>query len=355
MLSRFIAPLRPVLTKWVATLSILGCLFCFTGCSMLGFAPVPVAHLMLEDTKAVLEGTPAQSRVPRELSKQVPVLSTLQPGDQVFLEMVGSDIEVRLPPDQEVMADGSLDLGEFGRVVVAGLTLEQAEDLIQRALLENEVQEPRVNVRLLHGIQKFYVIGEVNSPGAYPLTGHETVLDAIMEAGGLTARASGCDLLLARPSTPCSCRVTLPVCYRAITQLGDTTTNYHLHAGDRIFVARQSFKEELLAYVSGAKTCERCCAAHAACRDAESVGAAGPRFFSGGQYIAAPRPPERKDDNELELDDDPIEIGPGGRSLENQPMVVPSPVKSSRREPDSKRLDGELDFSEFESRLSPQQ
>ena len=163
---------------------------------------------MTDDTQAILDATSKNATVPRELSKQVPLTYTLQPGDQVFLESIGSEIDVRLPPDQEVMADGSLDLGEFGRVIVAGMTLEQAEDLIQRALHENDVAEPRVNVRLIQGIQKYYVIGEVNSPGAYPLTGHETVLDAIMEAGGLTARASACDLLLARPSSPCSCRVT---------------------------------------------------------------------------------------------------------------------------------------------------
>lgn len=335
-----------MISRWRGVTGILCCLFCFTGCSMLGFAPVPVAHLMLEDTKTVLDATPKQSAVPRELSKQVPVTYTLQPGDQVFLEMVGSEIDVRLPPDQEVMADGSLDLGEFGRVIVSGMTLEQAEDLIQRALVENEVKQPQVNVRLLHGIQKFYVIGEVNSPGAYPLTGHETVLDAIMEAGGLTARASGCDLLLARPSTPCSCRVTLPVCYRAITQLGDTTTNYHLHAGDRIFVARQSFKEELLAYVAGAKTCERCCASHVPCRDAEAGGAVATDFLSGGQYIAAPQPPETQGDDDLSKEGS-LDEEANAELEEIVPLEVPEQMKSSRREPDASRLDGELDFSEI--------
>ena len=36
----------------------------------------------------------------------------------------------------------------------------------------------------------YYVLGEVNAPGAYQLSGRETVLDAVLAAGGLTARAS---------------------------------------------------------------------------------------------------------------------------------------------------------------------
>ena len=41
------------------------------------------------------------------------------------------------------------------------------------------------------------------------------------------------------------CRVVLPVCYRQIVQLGDTTTNYQLQPGDRIYVPSQGFCESL--------------------------------------------------------------------------------------------------------------
>ena len=52
----------------------------------------------------------------------------------------------------------------------------------------------------------YYVLGEVNAPGAFPITGSETVLDAIIAAGGLTSKGSEQNIILSRPSTPDGCR-----------------------------------------------------------------------------------------------------------------------------------------------------
>lgn len=91
----------------------------------------------------------------------------------------------------------------------------------------------------------YYVLGEVNAPGSFPLIGRETVLDAIVAAGGLTNRADHCDIILSRPSCPDDCRIVLPICYDQIVQLGDTSTNYQIMPGDRIFVATRSCWEGL--------------------------------------------------------------------------------------------------------------
>src|SRR5207237_5023927 len=99
-----------------------------------------------------------------------------------------------------------------------------------------------ITVRLINRVSKvFYVLGEVNAPGSFPLQGRETVLDAIIAAGGLTDRASRRTIILSRPTTPDGCRIVLPICYREIVQLGDTSTNYQLLPGDRIFVATRGF------------------------------------------------------------------------------------------------------------------
>src|SRR5262249_46600399 len=73
-----------------------------------------------------------------------------------------------------------------------------------------------------------------------PFTGRETVLDALLIAGGLNDRASRRHIILSRPSHPADCRTVLPVCYDQIVQLGDTTTNYQIMPGDRIFVPSRS-------------------------------------------------------------------------------------------------------------------
>ena len=213
------------------------------------------------------------------------------------------------------------------------MTLEQAEDAVQRIIAEESKVSVRVNVRLIQPIARYYVVGEVNSPGAYPLTGHETVLDAIMEAGGLTSRASACDLLLARPTSPCSCRVTLPVCYRSITQLGDTTTNYHLQPGDRIFASRQSLHEELFAFVHGGKTCDRCCQQQRACCDPRSATIQTPEFVhSGVEAINAMDPPAITEADRAAHEQGIPEASEFGSDRVNQVESI------------NEGLDGELDF-----------
>jgi len=92
---------------------------------------------------------------------------------------------------------------------------------------------------------RIYVLGAVGSPGAYELEGRESVLDAILLAGGLTSKASPCDIVFVRPTNPAECRVVQRICYRQITQLGDVTTNYQLQPGDRIIVGQRTLKEEL--------------------------------------------------------------------------------------------------------------
>ena len=262
-------------------------LCCTLGCSSLGFATYPVAHFMTDQTKEVLETSPRRPAVARELAKEVLAAHFLQPGDELLVEAMNGESEIRLPADQQVAADGSLDLGKFGRIIVTSLSLEQAERLIQQTLSAAGEKDVAVNMRLIQPVLHYYVVGEVNSPGSYPLTGFETVLDGIMAAGGLTSRASACDTLLARPTSPCSCRVTLPVCYRAITQLGDTTTNYQLKPGDRIFVGRQTFLEELLPCCA-TKTCQRCCDSQQACCNPNIAEFANSEYIVPGNFTISP-------------------------------------------------------------------
>ena len=106
---------------------------------------------------------------------------------------------------------------------------------IRDAIKAKEKNAVAVTVRLLAKPGKvFYVLGEVNAPGAFPITGHDTALSAITQAGGPTRRASAQNIILSRPTVPEGCRVVYPVCYTNIVQLGDTSTNYQILPGDRI-------------------------------------------------------------------------------------------------------------------------
>ena len=105
---------------------------CALGCSSLGFSTYPVAHFMTRQTKDVLASSPSMPPVARELAKEVLLEHRLEPGDEILIEPVEIDSELQLPADQVIAADGTIDLGKFGRVVVASFTLEQAEALVQR-------------------------------------------------------------------------------------------------------------------------------------------------------------------------------------------------------------------------------
>src|SRR5262249_15979145 len=74
-----------------------------------------------------------------------------------------------------------------------------------------------------------------------PITGNETVLDALSTLGGLPAQSSKKKIWVARPAPPeVGCDQVLPVDWNAITQGGATETNYQLLPGDRVYVKADS-------------------------------------------------------------------------------------------------------------------
>lgn len=152
-----------------------------------------------------------------------------------------------------VRPDGSIGLGFWGSVPVAGLTLEQAADMVRQQVAQNEalrrfgVTPDKVVVIvdvLAYNSKKYYVIldgggyGEQAFP--FPIYGSETVLDAISNVNGLHAVASKRNIWVAR-RTPHHGQhwQILPVDWVGITQHGVTVTNYQIMPGDRIYVKAQ--------------------------------------------------------------------------------------------------------------------
>ena len=70
-----------------------------------------------------------------------------------------------------------------------------------------------------------------------PITGSDTVLDALSTVNGLS-QVSSKKMWIARPSAANSAKgKILPVDYVGITQRGATATNYQILPGDRLFIA----------------------------------------------------------------------------------------------------------------------
>ena len=223
----------------------------------------PEGHRLLASAKGLAAASPEPWALPRELDKRPLPPYVVEPGDVLLVQPADLDSPVRLPGDQPVLPDGTINLGRYGRLPAAGRTVEDIEAAV-RQLVEARTTDAEkkdvgaISARVVTRTSKvYYVLGEVNAPGAFPLNGRETVLDGLLAAGGLTDRASRRKILLSRPTRPDGCRVVLPVCYREIVQLGDTSTNYQLAPGDRIFVATRGFFEELFHFAPECPPCGR--------------------------------------------------------------------------------------------------
>ncbi|HEY5312245.1 MAG TPA: SLBB domain-containing protein [Pirellulales bacterium] len=221
-----------------------------------GLVMLPAYKYLKEDTKDVVTGVPISGSAPCNLQKTAASPYTIRPADGLTLEPLTRRRSVKFMGEQTVRLDGSIDLGKYGRLFVAGQTLEQVEVDASAAVEALELHPVRISVRLSKPAgDVYYVLGEVNAPGAYPLTGHETIVDAIAAAKGLTAHASLCRMLLTRLNPAQSGQTEIPICYRQILQSGDTSANLRLMPGDRIVVPELSILELVLpAY----RRCARC-------------------------------------------------------------------------------------------------
>jgi polysaccharide biosynthesis/export protein len=140
-----------------------------------------------------------------------------------------------------VAQDGTVTLGTYGNVLVVGQTLAEAKASIEN-FLSSSLQDPEISVEVFaYNSKNYYVITQGAGLGdgvtRFPVTGNETVLDAISQINGLTS-ISSTQIWVARPGYgPSGCDQIMPVDWIAISQRGDAATNYQLMPGDRVYVA----------------------------------------------------------------------------------------------------------------------
>lgn len=140
-----------------------------------------------------------------------------------------------------VAMDGQINLGKYGNVYVAGMIVEQAADAI-RNKLARQIKQPKVVVDVhAYNSKVFYVIEEGPGVGSavqrLPVTGNETVLDAIAAIDGLRDPAAA-DITLMRPAPNGVGRERIfKVDWNAIANDGFTSANYQIYPGDRLRIA----------------------------------------------------------------------------------------------------------------------
>lgn len=159
----------------------------------------------------------------------------------VSVSLVQSAATQEISGEHLVGPDGMVTLGSFGRVFVTGLTLDQARESIQ-VYLRRHSFDAKLSLDIAgYNSKVYYVITEGAGFGdgvaRLPVTGNETVLDAISQINGLS-QVSSKQVWIARPAPDhIGCDQILPVDWVAITKGGSTRTNYQIMPGDRVFVA----------------------------------------------------------------------------------------------------------------------
>jgi polysaccharide export outer membrane protein len=138
-----------------------------------------------------------------------------------------------------VKMDGTVTIGVYGSVYVAGLTIPQATEVI-REHLKKYVEDTDISVDVLvYNSKGYYVITQGAGLGdnmvKLPITGKETVLDAVAQIQGLS-RVSSKNIWIARPSPETGCFQILPVKWEDVVRGGKAGTNYQIMPGDRVFI-----------------------------------------------------------------------------------------------------------------------
>jgi polysaccharide export outer membrane protein len=138
------------------------------------------------------------------------VRSTYLLGADDQLEISGPELTEFSSKPIRIDSDGDVQAPLVGRIHMAGLTVQQATEALNKAL-SKYIREPQavVNVTEVRS-EPVSILGSVNTPGVYQVRGHKTLLEMLASAGGI------------RPDAGYSVRITRQLEWGCITLPGAT-------------------------------------------------------------------------------------------------------------------------------------
>jgi len=168
----------------------------------------------------------------------------LGPGDELdirIFELPDFNMTLRVAPD------GTISVAPIGRIRVAGMTVQQVEEMLRKYLQERYIQDPHVSVNIRQfESQRYTVMGAVKNPGSFPLYRGKTVITALAEAGGLLEGAGIIAYLYRMDEKATYQRYVIDL--QRLIHEGDITEDVLLAPGDVLLVPLG----EIRVYVSGA-------------------------------------------------------------------------------------------------------
>lgn len=160
------------------------------------------------------------------------------PGDTLDIE-VAELADTRATT--KVMPDGMLYYNVAKGINVKDKSVQEISTQLS-ALLADDYVSPVVSVNIANAdSQRFWMLGQVETPGTYPLTKPTTVIDAISQGGGLLSNRQGIEV--SNPEAADLEKAILirdgkliPVDFARLITQGDMSQNVYVHPGDYIFV-----------------------------------------------------------------------------------------------------------------------
>jgi len=227
-----------------------------TGCQYPLPRPPAPAPVPLET--GVIASYTGTNRIDPAWLKPAPELFTLGPGDRVEIELIG---EVASRTTATVGPDGKLYFALLPGLDVWGLTLAQTKALIEKEYAQYVREAPKVSIILREVASRHvWILGRVQVPGVYPMTGPMTLLEAISLAGGTMSLTSyrdqeaagvGEELTDFKRSFVVREGKCLPVNFQKLLQEGDLSQNIYLQPDDFIYFPSAAARD---VYVLGAVT-----------------------------------------------------------------------------------------------------
>lgn len=142
--------------------------------------------------------------------------------------------EKDLSGDVTVRPDGKITLPLLNEIQAAGLTPEQLRQTITEGA-SRFIADPSVTVVIRQiNSRKVFLVGQVQKPGPFPLTGPTTVLQLLSMAGGILDYADEKNIVIMRNEN--GREVALRFNYKEVLKGKNLKQNVELKPGDTVMV-----------------------------------------------------------------------------------------------------------------------
>ena len=169
-------------------------------------------------------------------------------GPRDVLEIVIWDHD-DLKREVHVSRKGEFSFPLIGKVQADGITVAQLEKKIGDELSGRYIIDPQVSITVKEYRSKcVFILGELETPGEYPLTGKTTLVEVLSLAGGPTEDA-GSEVIVIRPKNHKENPISLEeakedeiinVNLRKLLE-GDTSQNVFLKPNDTIYIPHEEY------------------------------------------------------------------------------------------------------------------